>query len=339
MTNPKSEILRVVILMPVFRDWDVAALLCQRIDDHVARLDGVDLRIVLVDDGSPEPLSGWTPFEAVHISRIEVVQLRRNMGHQRAIAMGLCVVQSEIECDGILVMDADGEDRPEDVVRLIDHFRRAPSTITFAARQRRVEGVVFRMGYWGYRVLHKALTGVAVREGNFSIVPRAAANRLVTMSELWNHYAGAIHKSKLPFGRLPTDRGRRLGGRSHMDFVALVVHGLSGVSTFYDVVATRILMVSVACVLALALAVAAVLGVRISTNLAIPAWVTFAGGLLLLLMLQFVSMSFSLLLLMINTRLNMTFVPARDYRIFVDSVRPLWSAPLREIPAPGKASL
>jgi glycosyltransferase involved in cell wall biosynthesis len=339
MTNRSSEdLLHVVIAMPVFRDWEVASLLCQRIDQQIAQLDHVDVRILLVDDGSPEPLSGWTPFDPTHIRRIDVLQLRRNMGHQRAIAMGLCLIQSDIECDAILVMDADGEDRAEDVVRLIDRFRESSGSIVFATRQRRFASVAFRIGYWSYRVLHRILTGVAVREGNFSIIPRSAVSRLVVMSELWNHYAGAIHQSKLPFDRLPVDRGRRLAGKSHMDLVALVVHGLSGISTFYDVVATRILIASIACMLLLAVALAAVVGIRLGTHLAIPGWATLTGGLGLLLMLQFVSMSFSLVFLMINTRQNMTIVPTRDYRVYVDSVRALWSGASQSVEPPGTAS-
>jgi hypothetical protein len=327
MNGHPNEDLRVVITMPVFRDWDAASRLCRQLDERVGDLDDVAVRILLVDDGSPEPLSGWAPFAPAHITRIDVLQLRRNMGHQRAIAMGLCQIHSDIECDAVLVMDGDGEDRAEDAVRLISHFRDTSGSIIFAARERRFASTAFRCGYWGYRLLHRMLTGVVVREGNFSIVPRSAVTRLVTMSELWNHYAGAIHKSKLPFVRLPVDRGRRLGGSSHMDLVALVVHGLSGISTFYDVVATRILMASIACMIVLALALAAVAGIRFGTQLAIPGWATFTAGLGLLLMLQFVSMSFSLVFLMINTRQNMTFVPIRDYRVFVGVVQRMPGSP------------
>jgi glycosyltransferase involved in cell wall biosynthesis len=321
---------RLVIVMPVFRDWGVARLLCHQIDLQIAQLTDVDVSLFLVDDGSPDPLAGWTPFEAVHISRVDVLRLQRNMGHQRAIAMGLCTIRDEMECDAVLVMDADGEDRAEDVIRLVEHFRANPEYIVFAGRQRRYESLVFRSGYKGYRFLHRALTGVSVREGNFSIISRSALERLVSMSELWNHYAGAIHKSKLPHCRLATDRGHRLGGKSHMDLVALVVHGLAGISTFYDVVATRILIASVSCVLLLTLVLATVFGIRLYTNLAIPGWATYTSGLLLVLMIQVASISFSLVFSLITTRLNMTFVPARDYRSFTQSVDTLWSPVVNE---------
>ena len=316
---------RLVIVMPVFRDWDVARLLCQQLDQEFAQLDDVEVGILLVDDGSPEPLHGWSSFAPQRISRIDVLLLQRNLGHQRAIAMGLCMIKNEIQCDAVLVMDADGEDRPQDVIRLLNCFRENSESIVFAGRQKRFESITFRTGYRGYRMLHRLLTGMSVREGNFSIMPPSALARLVTMSELWNHYAGAVFKSKLRHTRLSTDRGRRLGGKSHMDIVSLVVHGLAGIATFYEVVATRILMASVSCVLLLLMVLGVVFGIKLYTNLAIPGWATFTSGLLLVLLIQIASTSFSLVFLLINTRLNMTFVPARDYRIFAEGVETLWS--------------
>jgi glycosyltransferase involved in cell wall biosynthesis len=283
---------------------------CQQLDQQFAQLDDVDVGILLVDDGSREPLHGWSSFAPEHSSRMDVLLLR-NLGHQRAIAMDLCMIKNEIQCDAVLVMDADGEDRPQDVIRLLNCFRENAESIVFAGRQKRFESVMFRAGYRGYRLLHRLLTGMSVREGNFSILPPSALDRLVTMSERWNHYAGAVLKSKLRHLRLSTDRSRRLGGKSHMDIVSLVVHGLAGISTFYEVVATRILMASVSCVLLLSMVLGVVFGIRMFTNFAIPGWATYTSGLLLVLL--------------INTRSNMTFVPARDYRIFAEGVETLWS--------------
>ena len=57
--------------------------------------------------------------------------------------MGLCMIKDEIPCDAVLVMDADGEDRAEDVIRLVNRFREQPDCIVFAGRQRRYETSFF----------------------------------------------------------------------------------------------------------------------------------------------------------------------------------------------------
>ena len=105
---------------------------------------------------------------------------------------------------------------------------------------------MFRFFYHIYRVLHRALTGVSVRVGNFSILPATFLTTLVAMSELWNHYAAAVFRSKLPFTMIPVPRGTRIAGRSRMNFTALVSHGLSAISVFGDIVGVRLLVASLA---------------------------------------------------------------------------------------------
>src|SRR5690349_14577290 len=96
---------RLVIVMPVFRDFDAAAAVCRALDAELARLPAVNARILLVDDGSPTGTSGWTAFTPAALARIDVLSLRRNLGHQRAIAVALCQVADSGAADAVLVMD------------------------------------------------------------------------------------------------------------------------------------------------------------------------------------------------------------------------------------------
>jgi len=104
-----------------------------------------------------------------------------------------------------------------------------------------------RIGYDLFRIAHRLLTGIPVRVGNFSIIPFIILKRLTCMPELWNHFAGAVYKSRAPFECLPMDRGRRLSGQSHMDLASLVAHGLGGIGTFHAMAATRILISTAIC--------------------------------------------------------------------------------------------
>jgi glycosyltransferase involved in cell wall biosynthesis len=312
-----------VILMPVYKDWESASLLCRALDRQCAQLSGTTVQAVLVDDGSPEGISGWEPFAPQYLHALEVLHLRRNLGHQRAIAVGLCHVQDHVPCDAVLIMDADGEDRPEDAVRLVRKAAENPGRILFAERRKRMEGLTFRAGYGFYRFLHRLLTGIPVRVGNFSVVPYAALRRLTSMQELWNHYAGAVFKSLLAFDSIPIDRGRRYRGHSHMHLVSLVSHGLSGIASFHDAVATRILLANVAGVAVMLVGLMAVVVTRLFTGLAIPGWATYTAGFLLILLLQLVGLSFSLVFTLVTNRVNYPFLPARDYGFFVDRVASL----------------
>ena len=114
--------LKLVLLMPVFDDWPCARLMIGQLDAALASLP-VAARVLLVDDGSPSPPAAplmETPLK--NLRGIERLVLRRNLGSQRAIAIGLTFLATERDCDAVLVLDADGEDSPEDVPRLVQKF-------------------------------------------------------------------------------------------------------------------------------------------------------------------------------------------------------------------------
>jgi glycosyltransferase involved in cell wall biosynthesis len=286
----------------------------------------VTTRLLFVDDCS---LSA-TPDDFVesklrNVSAIETLRLRRNLGHQRAIAIGLCFIHAERPCDAVLVMDADGEDKPEDVPRLIEMFRREGGRkVIFAQRGRRATTWTFKLFYLLYRWGHRLLTGVAVKVGNFSIIPAAHVATLVVVSDTWNHYAASVFRSRIPYTMLPTSRGTRLAGESKMNFVALVLHGLSAISVFAEVVGARLTMAIFGGVGVLTALLATVLFIRWGTDLAIPGWATTAAGLLLVIVLQMLTVALGLTLLVLFNRNNLSFLPLRDYRYFVGEVRKLY---------------
>jgi hypothetical protein len=316
--------LRVAVLLPVYDDWASAAELVKLLDREISESDpGVRLDIVMVDDGSAESWSA-PQFSApyVCIDTIGVLRLCRNLGHQRAIAIGLVYIERGMRGDGVVVMDADGEDTPQGAAELIRAFRASGhrEKLIFAERARRMESFSFRMLYRLYKALHYALTGVAVRVGNFSIVPWGRLSGLTSLSELWNHYAAAVFHSRLPYGMIPIARGRRIAGASRMNFVSLVMHGLSAVSVFADIVGVRLLIASVGGSLVAALGIAAAIAVRVFTDAAIPGWATYSAGILTVILIQMLTMAACFTFLTLSSRTAPTFIPHRDAPLYIKEV-------------------
>lgn len=314
----------VVLLLPVFNDWRAVGLLLPGLAEALEGVDG-PVGVLLVDDGStdavPDDLCAGLP---TRLSWLRVLRLRRNLGHQRAIAVGLCHVYDTVPCRAVVVMDADGEDKPEDAARLIAQADQGPgNSIVFAERRRRAESLVFKAFYRLYRTLHRILTGTGVRVGNFSLIPRDRLASLVVVSELWIHYAASVFRSRQPIATLPTTRGQRLDGQSRMNFVALVVHGLSAISVYSDVVFTR-LVVAAAVVAALSVTLlGAAVAVRLGTELAVPGWATYVAGFLLIVLLQAAMFAVALTFQILGARQQAPVVPQRDYVHYVASVRDL----------------
>ncbi len=228
--------------MPAFNDWTSCGVLLGRLDAALTE-SGLRAVVTVVDDASharaPDDLVAASPHA---LDGVRVVRLARNLGHQRAICVGLADLAARSTAQFVVVMDSDGEDAAADVPRLV---RKAldenGQRLVFAERTKRSESLYFRFGYHSYRLLHRALTGRGIRQGNFSVVPMQHVRALCLVPELWSHYAAAVGASGIPFCHVPTERAKRIDGRSTMNTVALVKHGMSAISVFSDVVGVRLL--------------------------------------------------------------------------------------------------
>ena len=133
---------RVLILIPLFNDWESFAELAPKLDDALAE-NGLAADILVVDDGSiVEPGEALRDLAFRAIGRVDVLALRCNLGHQRAIAVGLAYIEDRYDCGAVVVMDGDGEDAPADVPRLLARLREEGGRkIVFAERAKRSEAV------------------------------------------------------------------------------------------------------------------------------------------------------------------------------------------------------
>jgi glycosyltransferase involved in cell wall biosynthesis len=310
---------RVTVLMPLRDDWTSAAELIRRLD-KITDSSRCILEVVLIDDGSKQSCDA-SQFQGdfAIVRAIRILRLRRNLGHQRAIAIGLAHLQSASVSDAVVVMDADGEDTPDGVSQLLRAYADTDgATAIFAERSRRSESLLFRCFYYLYKALHRVLTGIGVKVGNFSILPFRYLSTIAVLSELWNHYAAAVFRSGLAFSMVPIPRGTRIAGTSRMNFVALVTHGLSAISVFGDIVGVRLLIGSLAGSLLAGLGIVVVAVIRFATDRAIPGWATYATGTLAIIMIQLISVAASFTFFVLSNRSNLGFVPLRDYALFVE---------------------
>ncbi|HEY3841466.1 MAG TPA: glycosyltransferase [Bryobacteraceae bacterium] len=304
--------MNLALVIPVFEDWESASLLCGMIDEALAGLSH-RITVFFIDDGSftsaPRDLIAKQSLKA--IGEIDILRLRRNVGHQRAIALGLAWVELHSPVDAVIVMDGDGEDIPRDIPALLTQAAQTGLTkVVFAERGKRLDGRLFRTLYLGYRIAHRLLTGRGIRFGNFSVIPFCFVKRLTTMPELWGHYAAAVLNAGIPYTTVRVNRGHRLRGTTKMNLESLILHGLAAVAV-YQTVAVRVLMGSAA-LSGLFLVLGAVVAA-----LGIAGWGVIAGICLLLtciiafnaVLYVFTSLSF---------RHLMGVLPARDYVHFVD---------------------
>ena len=307
-----SRVPRLVVITPVFEDADVAARLYRDIADVL----GPDVGIVAVDDGSVrQPL----PPEAISAAGLggTILRLRRNVGHQRAIAVGMSYVADKLPNATVVVMDSDGEDVPATIPMLLEQLRRPDIDVVVARRQQRQESLAFQAFYVVYRAIFWLLSGRKIRFGNFMALKPAGLRRLAAMPELWIHVASTVLMSRLRLAFSPIDRGLRYAGRSKMNFSSLVLHGVRALMVFAEDVLVRV------CIVCAAIATFSVAMIALTLFLkfvgfATPGWFSVALGILILVLLQ--TGALTLMTLMLSGVVRAGSLTTIDYRHLIDEV-------------------
>jgi hypothetical protein len=304
----------LVVVTPVYEDVQASAILFRELHAQF----GTDLFVVAVDDGSirqPLPLSNLTDSGVDGV----ILKLRRNVGHQRAIAIGLGYVAEHMRPDQrVVIMDSDGEDLPSSIPTLLEALESGTTDVVVAQRLSRVETLRFKAFYVVYKYLFSMLTGRSIGFGNFMALGSQAIRRLVVMQELSIHVAATVLASKLRLKMLPLNRGPRYAGKSKMNFVGLALHGFKALMVFAEDVLVR---VGIACT---GIAVLSFFGVSLAiilklVGLSTPGWFSIALGILLLIFLQTGALALMTLMLTGVVRSG-SIASAQGYQDFIDRV-------------------
>lgn len=297
-----------IILIPVYNDWESLSLLVQKIEAQKKQ----DYKIVVANDGSAQPC----PIELASNQKIQIIDLIRNLGHQRAISIGLSFIYENYTNASVVVMDGDGEDIPEQINELIANSE-STGHVSFARRTSRQEGIAFRILYYVYKQVFSMLTGKTINFGNFSFVPNKHLKTLVHVSEIWNNYpAGAIF-SKIPISTIPLPRGSRLAGKSKMNHSSLIHHGLSAMSVHIESVAVRLLIFCLVTLLVLLGISGTVILLKLFTSLTSPGWATTIVFGCLTLGFQILALLIFFAFMTLSNRSNKKIIPIYDYKAYL----------------------
>ena len=312
---------RINIVIPLFNDWEAVGLLIERIRLVLDASLQSRLAFLIVDDCSS---TNYDKLPANVGQSLSILRLFRNVGHQKAIVLGLSYLANQPEQYPTIVMDSDGEDRPEDIPRLIEKSTVSPNQIVFAHRAKRHESLTFRTFYKVYKAAFRLLTGKVITFGNFSLVPAAQLRKLTHVSEIWNNYPGGVIRSRLPYTDIPIERGRRLAGESKMNFVSLVLHGLSAVSVMIDATAVRLTLFCVAMIAAALFGISVVVFLRLFTETAVPGWASYLVSSFFIIILQAFLISLLLVFVVLSYRTQPQFIPAKEFNDFIERLEKVY---------------
>ena len=144
--------MKIVILIPVFNDWQSVYKLLENINSEVSSL-GHEFSVIIVNDASTEANPGLSN-NLDNLSSIKIINMKENRGHARCNAVGLKHIFTNEEFDYVIPMDGDGEDRPEEIKKLLDNLNYHPDKPIVGERIKRSEGFFFKFCYF----IHKLIT-------------------------------------------------------------------------------------------------------------------------------------------------------------------------------------
>jgi len=303
----------LVIVTPVFEDVEASNRLFLELRKEL----GAHIYLVVVDDGSVRQHVDVASLRLAELKGV-IVKLKRNVGHQRAIAIGLSYVADCIpNASQVIIMDSDGEDVPSTVKLLLTSLEHADVDVVVAQRKSRVETLSFRAFYMVYKLLFKLLSGRTINFGNFMALKPAAVKRIACMQELWIHLAGCVLSSKLRIANCPLDRGPRFAGQSKMNFVGLALHGFKGLMIFAEDVLVRVgITCSILAVLSILASLVAI-GLKL-LSYSTPGWFSVALGIIFLVFLQ--TGALTLMTLMLTGVVRGGLLTKVIYLDFIDNI-------------------
>ena len=221
---------KIKILIPVYNDWESVFKLLENIDLEASKID-INFSVIIVNDSSTDSKPKLST-SLDNLKSIQIIHMKENKGHARCNAAGLKYIYEKEDFYYVIPMDADGEDRPEELSLLIEKIKEYPDTAVTANRIKRSEGLMFKFCYLAHKYLTFVFTGQTIKFGNYTCLPKTIVNRMINEPSTWSSFSGSLAKVAKEKNFIPSERGKRYFGPSKMSFMNLLKHSLSIIAVF-----------------------------------------------------------------------------------------------------------
>jgi dolichol-phosphate mannosyltransferase len=201
---------RVTIVVPFLNEAESLPALHERLARAVAG-EPETFRFLFVDDGSTDPSAQRVAELAARDPRVGLLRLSRNFGHQLAITAGM----DHADADAVVILDADLQDPPEVIPRLLARWREGHEVVYAVRRSRRGESLPKRfLAAAFYQTFRRmASFDVPLDSGDFRLVDRKVIDALKQVRELHRFVRGltcwvGFSQCAVEYDREPRHAGR-----------------------------------------------------------------------------------------------------------------------------------
>lgn len=221
----------IIIITPVYNDWKSFTKLISEINKAILNFNDISFKLIAVNDGSVEKVPSLSLPSNIKI--IEILNMKINQGHAICLANGIKYALENHEFDSLILLDADGEDRPEEIIDLINKAKNLNNDVSVVAKRiKRSEGPIFKIFYFLHKILTYIFTGKLINFGNYSLITLKDAKTIIDDPSIVNSFSGTLKNKIKKLENINCKRGKRYFGPSKMPLFKLIIHSFSIIAVF-----------------------------------------------------------------------------------------------------------
>ena len=213
---------KYIFLLPLYNDWESFVLIIEKINAQLKILNK-HAEILVVNDNSPKKPPELRKHS--NINDIEILNLNKNLGSQKAISIGLQYLKKKKDVKIVTILDSDGEDDVQKIPNMIITAENNQENVVVSSRTKRQENFFFKILYFFHKLLTFIFTLNWISYGNYSSFHSHQLKKILSNKNSWLAFSACVAKN-CKILKINAERKKRLNGVSKLSFAGLIFHSL-----------------------------------------------------------------------------------------------------------------
>ncbi len=227
MTSPSTP--KISVVTAVYNESKILPELCRRLKSVLESMD-VSYEILLVDDRSRD--DSWSCIEILHTSdkNVKGIRLARNFGQHNALSAGLDASRGEY----VVLMDADLQDEPEQIPRLLQKCEKEGKDIVYVVRESRRESGLKALGGKMFFLIFNSCSEFKLRSnvGIYRMLSRKVVDELSHLREQSRMITGLTEWMGFQADSISAPRPARVSGKTNYTLIKMIRLAMDGLLSF-----------------------------------------------------------------------------------------------------------
>lgn len=220
----------ISIIVPLYNEKACVELFYETLCSVFTDIPEINFEVVCIDDGSTDDTLNRLVSIAGKDSRFRVIELSRNFGKEAAMTAGIDAAMG----DAVIPMDADLQDPPELIPRMIKEWSKGAEVVLARRVNRSSDSFFKRKTAELFYYFHQSLssTQIPANVGDFRLIDRIVVNALKRLPEQQRFMKGLFAWVGFKTVTLDYVRDPRSAGGTNFSGWQLWNFALEGITSF-----------------------------------------------------------------------------------------------------------